>query len=70
MLNCRETIELCSAELDRPLRLAETLSLRAHLMMCSGCTNYRDQIKQMHRLMGAYAEGRADPQDGDAETTD
>ncbi len=39
MLNCREVTELCSAELERPLRTGEALSLRVHLMMCSGCTN-------------------------------
>lgn len=38
MLSCKEVTELCSAEMERPLAAGEVLSLRLHLMMCSGCT--------------------------------
>jgi hypothetical protein len=59
MLNCKEVTEVCSAEMDRPLRLGEQVSLRAHLMMCAGCTHYRKQLKTVREVMRAYAEGRA-----------
>lgn len=57
MLSCREVSELCSQELDRSLTLRERMALRAHLMMCTGCTRMRDQMATMRRLMRAYAQG-------------
>lgn len=59
MLSCKEVTEVCSAELERPLRLGEQVSLRAHLMMCTGCTNYRKQLRTLRQVMQAYAEGKA-----------
>lgn len=59
MLKCVEVTELCSRELERPLRLAEQVSLGAHLMMCTGCSNYRRQMKVLRRIARAYAEGQA-----------
>lgn len=59
MLSCKEVTEVCSAEMERPLRLGEQVSLRAHLMMCTGCTQYRKQLKTLRQVMQAYAEGRA-----------
>jgi predicted anti-sigma-YlaC factor YlaD len=58
MLNCKEVTEVCSAELDRPLRLGENVSLRTHLMMCTGCTEYRRQLRTLREVMQAYADGR------------
>jgi hypothetical protein len=59
MLNCKEVTEVCSAEMDRALRLGEQVSLRTHLMMCTGCTQYRKQLKTLRTVMQAYADGRA-----------
>ena len=59
MLSCKELTEVCSAEMERPLTLGERLSLRVHLMMCSGCTNYRQQLKTLSNVMQAYAHGNA-----------
>jgi predicted anti-sigma-YlaC factor YlaD len=69
MLSCKEVTEVCSAELERSLKLGEQLALRTHLMMCSGCTNYRKQMKTLRQVTQAYAEGKAiadDPPDGQA----
>ena len=49
MLSCKEVTEVCSQEMERPLRVGEKLSLRTHLMMCTGCTNYRQQMKALRR---------------------
>lgn len=59
MLSCREVIEVCSAEMERPLKLGDQVSLRTHLMMCTGCTNYRKQLKTLRQVMQAYADGMA-----------
>ena len=59
MLNCKEVTEVCSAEMERPLRLGEQVLLRTHLMMCTGCSEYRRQLKTLRQVMQAYAEGKA-----------
>ncbi len=59
MLSCKEVTELCSREMELPLGLGERASLRMHLMMCDGCTNFRLQMKTLRQVMRAYAEGRA-----------
>lgn len=71
MLSCREITKVCSDELERPLRLTEQVALHTHLMMCSGCTNYRKQLKTLRQVMQAYADGRApggDPITGPEDT--
>jgi hypothetical protein len=60
MLNCQEVTELCSQELERPLRMGEHLSLRMHLMMCTGCTNFRSQMHLLRKATHAYSSGEAD----------
>ena len=61
MLSCKEVTEICSQEMERPLVLRERVSLQAHLMMCSGCTNFRKQMKTLRQVMQAYADGQAIP---------
>lgn len=61
MLNCREVTELCSLELEHPLRLMQRVSLETHLMMCSGCNNFRKQMKMLREASVAYAAGKALP---------
>lgn len=60
MLNCEQVTELCSQELERPLALRERAGLGAHLLMCSGCANFRRQMRVLRTVARAYAEGRAD----------
>ena len=59
MLNCKEVTQLCSQEMERPLRLGERFSLGAHLMMCTGCTNFRRQMKALRLVAQSYAAGGA-----------
>lgn len=59
MLNCKEVTELCSQEMERSLRVGERLSLGTHLMMCSGCTNFRKQMKELRLVAQTYAAGGA-----------
>ncbi len=63
MLSCKEVTQVCSDELERPLKLGEQASLRLHLMMCTGCSHYRRQLRTLRQVMQAYAEGRALPDD-------
>lgn len=49
MLNCRQVTEICSTELERPLKLGEQVSLHSHLVMCTGCANYRKELKTLRQ---------------------
>lgn len=44
MLNCKQASELMSQSMDTPLAFGKRMSLRFHLMMCHGCTNFVSQI--------------------------
>lgn len=55
MLSCKQATELMSQAQDRPLRLAERLSLRVHLWMCAGCTHFGRHLEVLRaacRRMG------------------
>ncbi|SFF65954.1 Putative zinc-finger [Fontimonas thermophila] len=57
MLNCRDATRLMSEAQDRPLRWGETISLKMHVMMCSGCRHFGDQMHVLRRIVRAYADG-------------
>lgn len=70
MLSCKEVTEVCSAEMERPLKLGERVSLHTHLMMCTGCTQYRKQMRTLRQVMQAYADGKAVTVESKSGTTD
>lgn len=45
MLNCKQAVALMSQGMDRKLGLRQKMSLRFHLMMCSGCRNFSKQME-------------------------
>ncbi len=57
MLNCREITRLVSESQDRPLTLGEKLSLRTHVIMCSGCRNYEKNMTSLRLATRAFAQG-------------
>lgn len=66
MLNCKDVTAMCSREMEQPLRLGEKLGLHTHLMMCTGCSNFRKQMGLLRLAMQSYAQGKAaSPDDGD-----
>lgn len=50
MMNCRQATELMSQELDRQLSWHERISLKFHVMMCDGCTNFRKQMAFLRKV--------------------
>ncbi|HEY1228015.1 MAG TPA: zf-HC2 domain-containing protein [Ramlibacter sp.] len=68
MLKCTEVTELCSRELDQEITLAQKISMRAHLMMCSGCSHYRRQLFTLRSAARRFAGGDI-PGDRDGEPT-
>ena len=59
MLSCKQVTELCSQAMDRKLGLGESFSMSTHLMMCTGCSNYRRQLLTLREVARAYADGQA-----------
>lgn len=59
MLSCEEVTELCSLAMEEPISMGKRLGLGVHLMMCSGCRNYRQHLHTLRQAMQTYAEGRA-----------
>lgn len=57
MLNCREATRLMSEAQEHPLKLGDKLSLKIHVMMCSGCRNFGEQMHTLRQITRAYAEG-------------
>lgn len=57
MLNCREVTRLLSESQERPLALPERMSLKMHVMMCSGCRNFGKQMQTLRQITRAYARG-------------
>lgn len=58
MLNCKATTRLVSEAQERHLSMGEKMSLKFHLMMCSGCRNFSQQIPFLRQVMRAFAQGR------------
>jgi hypothetical protein len=59
MLSCKEVTEICSLEMEEPIPFGQRLGLGVHLLMCTGCTNYRQHLRVIRQAMQTYAEGRA-----------
>ncbi len=50
MLSCKEATRLMSEAQDRDLAITETLGLEMHLLICSGCRRYREQMNFLHQI--------------------
>lgn len=51
MLRCKQSSLLISQSMERKLTLGERLQLRFHLMICTPCTRFKAQLKQLHASM-------------------
>lgn len=65
MLSCKQVTQICSQEMERDLQLQERVSMRMHLVMCSGCSNFRKQMQTLRTTMQQYAAGAAVSTSGD-----
>jgi predicted anti-sigma-YlaC factor YlaD len=59
MLNCRHATQLLSEAQERKLGPYEALSLKMHVMMCSACRNFGDQMQALRHFARAYARGES-----------
>jgi heterodisulfide reductase subunit B len=58
MLNCHDATRLMSESQERPLSLMERMSLKLHVSMCSGCSNFKEQMGVLRKLTRSYAKGK------------
>lgn len=56
-MNCQHATKLISESQDRALSMPEKISLKMHLMMCTGCKNFSLQVPFLSKAMKAYAAG-------------
>ena len=56
MLNCHDATRLMSKSQERPLSILERMSLKMHLMMCSGCRNYREHMSAIRLMTRAFVK--------------
>ena len=60
MLNCKQASELLSQALDKNLSLREKISLRLHLLICRGCSNFSKQMQVLRSACCGYLEKQSD----------
>ncbi|MBE0473655.1 zf-HC2 domain-containing protein [Rhodoferax sp.] len=65
MMNCQQATRLISESQERPLSMTEKLSLKMHVMMCSGCKNFSLQVPFLSKAMKAYAKGFDEARDAE-----
>jgi predicted anti-sigma-YlaC factor YlaD len=53
VLTCRDVPDRASAYIDGELDRRTRLSMRLHLLVCSMCRAYLDQLHKTRRLLGA-----------------
>ena len=59
MLSCKEAARLVSQRLDRDLGFGERVMLRVHLTICDGCTNFKDQVAFLRKVMSRLGDDSA-----------
>lgn len=66
MMNCLDATRLISESQERRLSVPEKVTLKVHVMMCSGCKNFSLQIPFLGKAMRAYAQWESEPEQEDA----
>lgn len=56
MLNCQDATRLLSESQEQTLTLHERMSLKMHVMMCSGCRNFGKQMFALRQVARAYTQ--------------
>jgi len=57
MMNCQQATRLLSDAQERKLSLKERTVLKMHVMMCSGCRNFGEQMGVLRNIAHTYAKG-------------
>lgn len=58
MMSCKRVTHLISEQLDRELSRRERMTMTFHLMMCSGCSNFRNNMRVLRTVCRDLADGK------------
>ena len=56
-MNCKQATRLMSDAQERQLSIKEKSFLKVHVVMCSACHNFGDQMKLLRGLSKNFAKG-------------
>jgi len=56
LLSCKDASRLQSQAQDRPLKLAERIGLRLHLLICDNCRRFTRQLRVIRAACGRVDE--------------
>jgi len=59
-MNCKKATQLLSESQDRDLSFNEKTALKMHLLMCSGCTNFSQQMQMIRQFAKGYSKDGSD----------
>jgi predicted anti-sigma-YlaC factor YlaD len=59
---CREVHQLTSESMDRDLTMVERARMHMHLLICTACRNFTEQMRFLRRAMQEIVP--ADPDEG------
>ena len=62
---CRELVEIVTDYLEGRLPPQDRLRFEEHLLVCPGCTNYLEQMRETIRLTGTLTEDDLAPETRD-----
>ena len=65
-MTCRELVELVTAWIDDALPSGDRARFAAHLVDCTYCRTYLEQMRHTVRLLGRLSEETIDPAARDA----
>ncbi len=57
MLNCKQASQLASRAMDEKLSIWKRLSLKIHLLICSNCKIFTDQLKFLREASRRFTTG-------------
>lgn len=56
MMSCKQVTHLISEQLDRELSRGERMAMNFHLMMCTGCSNFRNNMRFLRKACHGLAD--------------
>jgi hypothetical protein len=56
MMNCKKATRLVSESQERKLSFTENMPLKFHLLICSGCKNFSQQVPFLSQAMRAFTK--------------
>ncbi len=61
-ITCREIVEIVTDYLEDALTPEERETVELHLVMCDGCVDYLDQMREAIRLTGQLTDESLSPE--------